>query len=264
MRHLITRMLFDRLPVSGQENVWMKNKTGTRRPLKIPSNLNYSMTHDLIILGDKHPSSVTAAWKPKSFSSHIFFPSCGSHYFLHFLLLIPWRVIMQVWSTGISWVEEKFYEKWNCHGKLHNTLFPSTLKLSGWVKDFSPSAVKNQEENQVLRGSFLLPMPVFGAALAPSVQVAAQVSLHCGCLCASVSELTPQQSHLCFTSVCKSQPRSMVRPQSKRKFLKVQSWDKVTSWSVSRESINKDSVTVPFIQGVNHQHKNNLLLKQID
>lgn len=96
--------------------------------------------------------------KTKELFLAYFFPSCGSNCFLHFLLLFPWRVIMQVWLTGNSRVEEKFYEKWNCHGKLGNTLFPST------------STVKNQEESQGLRWSFRLPMPIFGAALAPSAQ----------------------------------------------------------------------------------------------
>lgn len=41
MGHLITRMLFDRLPNSSQKNVWMKNKIGTRWPLEVPSNLFY-------------------------------------------------------------------------------------------------------------------------------------------------------------------------------------------------------------------------------
>lgn len=132
----------------------------------------------------------------RSFSLPIFFPSCGSHYFLHFLLVLPWRVIMQVWLPGIFWVE-KFCEKWNCHGKLgfpqqFPSLFPSTaLKQSKLVKDFPPSAVKNQEESQVLRCSFLLGQHWHHQFREQQGFCALWVVL-CLCVWAGTSAVTPQ------------------------------------------------------------------------
>lgn len=90
------------------------------------------------------------------------------------------------------------------------------MELSWQVRQHPVSLNFNSQESRREPGSQMV-IPAAHAHLWGSIGTISSGrnmgSLHCGWLCASTSELTPQQSHSCFTLACKSQPRSMVRPQ---------------------------------------------------
>lgn len=157
-----------------------------------PSNLNYSMIYDFrgqtAKVGDC--SMKTKEW---SFSLHI----CLLMWLLLFSSLsfspplqsnlagcLNWDFLGRgehLWEMEVSWQVWWYLVSLSC-----------SETMSGWVKDFPPSTVRNQKkESQILRCSFLLPMPTFGVALVSLVEEAAQVALHYGWLCAPISELTP-------------------------------------------------------------------------
>lgn len=170
------------------------------------------MVYDIMILVDKQLCWVTAALKSMNkFIPCISVSSCGSHYLLYSFLLLPCRVIWQVFLTGISRVERDIYEKLKFHYRFGDILFPlAALKLcQGELNIVHLQQSEIERRDRFSDTHFCSPCPL----LVSSVQDAAQVALHYGWLCAPISQLAPWQSHLCFSSVYKSQSHKMVRPQ---------------------------------------------------
>lgn len=86
----------------------------TTWPLELPSDLNYSMIYDLMILGNKlgECSMKTKGWR---FSLHMS-PHVALIIFFT-LFLLPCRLILQIFLAVIYQVKDKIYEIWKFHDR---------------------------------------------------------------------------------------------------------------------------------------------------
>lgn len=142
--------------------------------------------------------------------------------------------------------------------------FPQMLRnCQGELQIFHPQQSRIKK-SLVLRCSFLLALPIFGAALAPSLQGA--VRLLCTVDSSLPLSLSWNPSSHTYALALKSLNLTHIAwldHSSGGSFSKHSHGTKSHPGGFP-ESINKDSITFLFILDVNHQRKSNLLLKQID